>query len=97
MDPRIRMFGQREIHGTEYSIVHLARTLAASKKEKPRVYHACGGKDPWLDMNLIVRESFESLACPAYDYTYHQDERYGHEWTFWHEELIRFLDYIAIR
>jgi S-formylglutathione hydrolase FrmB len=97
MDPRIRVFGQREIHGTDYSITHLARTLAASEREKPRVYHACGGKDPWLDMNLIVKECFEDLACPDYDYRYHQDERYGHEWPFWHEELVRFLDYASIR
>lgn len=50
---------------TDYSITHLAEVLAASERPKPRIYHACGGQDPWLDMNLIVRKCFEDLACPA--------------------------------
>ncbi|MCR5294158.1 MAG: hypothetical protein K6E30_03130 [Lachnospiraceae bacterium] len=91
MDPRIRLFGQTEIHDTNYSITHLAEVLAASDRPKPRIYHACGGKDPWLDMNHIVRRCFEELACPEYAYQYHQIEEYGHEWAFWREELVRFL------
>ena len=96
MDPRVRVFGQTEIHGTDYSITHLARKLAASGEMKPRIYHACGGQDPWLDMNLIVKDCFEKLACPEYDYRYHEISRYGHEWPFWREELALFLNYIGL-
>ena len=45
-------------------------------------------------MNLLVKETFESLRDPDFDYTYDQMEGFGHEWAFWDEELKRFLAYI---
>ncbi len=89
--PRIRMFGQEEIHGTKYSIRHLAEQVAAGRGPKPRIYHACGSLDPWLEMNLQVRETFETLQDPEFDYCYDQMEGLGHEWAFWDEEIRRFL------
>ena len=94
IDPRIRMFGRADIHGTPYSIRHLAAQVSAGNSAKPRIYHACGSLDPWLDMNLLVKETFESLLDPDFDYTYDQMEGFGHEWAFWDEELKRFLAYI---
>lgn len=96
MDPRIRVFGQMDIKDTPMSIRHLAGTLAESPGPKPRIYHACGGKDPWLDLNIMVRNCFESISLPDYDYRYDQMDEYGHEWPFWNEELIRFLDYLGL-
>lgn len=96
MTPRIRMFGQEDIRETSYSIRHLARKVSAEAAVKPRIYHACGGEDPWLDLNLLVRETFEELADPAFDYVYDQIEGLGHEWKFWDEELRRFLEYLGI-
>ena len=96
MDPRIRVFGQMDIKDTPMSIRHLAGTLAESPGPKPRIYHACGGKDPWLDLNIMVRNCFESISLPDYDYRYDQMDEYGHEWPFWNEELVRFLDYLGL-
>lgn len=96
MNPRVRMFGQEDISETEYSIKYLARKVAAEDGPKPRVYHACGGLDPWLDLNLMVKECFEGLDCPEYDYMYHQIDDLGHEWKFWDVEIRNFLDYLGM-
>lgn len=91
MDPRVRMFGSVDIHDTDFSIKHLARKLAETDRVKPRIYHACGGKDPWLSMNLLVKQCFEEIDDKDYAYVYHQMDEYGHEWKFWEEELNNFL------
>ncbi|MDD6571370.1 MAG: alpha/beta hydrolase-fold protein [Thermoflexaceae bacterium] len=96
MNPRVRMFGQEDIHETEYSMKYLARKTAKEPGEKPRIYHACGSLDPWLSLNLSVRECMEAISCPEYDYVYHQMEGMGHEWKFWDVEIRNFLDYVGI-
>lgn len=96
MNPRIRMFGQEKIEDTEYSIKYLARKVAQKSGHKPRIYHACGELDPWLDLNLMVKECFEQLNCAEFDYVYHQMEGMGHEWQFWDREVRNFLDYLEI-
>lgn len=102
MNPRVRMFGQEDISETEYSMKYLAKKVAkdfANKVDKrplPRIYHACGSLDPWLDLNLKVKECMEALSCPEYDYTYHQMDGMAHEWNFWDAELRNFLHYVGI-
>lgn len=90
---RIRLFGAGDLHDTDYSIIHLAHSLIRENVEKPVVYHACGGKDPWLSMNHIVRDAFQQM--PEYDYTYDEIAHLGHEWEFWREELNRFLQFLC--
>lgn len=96
INPRVRMFGQEHIQDTEYSIKFLARKTAQKTGEKPRIYHACGSLDPWLDLNLLVKACFEELKDSAFDYTYHQADGMGHEWRFWDQEVRNFLDYLNI-
>lgn len=91
MNPRVRMFGAVDIHDTNYSIKYLAQELAKTDRVRPRVYHACGSKDPWLDMNLLVKECFETINDEQYAYEYDQIEGLGHEWKLWEIELDRFL------
>lgn len=94
MRPEVRMFGAVDFQGTRFSIKHLARELAKDDRPKPFVYHACGSLDPWLDMNLLVRDCFEEVNCPDYQYVYHQMEGMGHEWRFWDAEIRNFLNYL---
>ncbi len=91
MNPRVRMFGQVDIKDTDFSIKYLAKKLANAESVKPRIYHVCGGKDPWLLMNLMVKECFEEINNTEYDYEYHQIDDLGHEWGFWAIELENFL------
>jgi S-formylglutathione hydrolase FrmB len=95
MTPRIRMFGSEDIRGTRYSIRQLAKELSAKGKEKPRIYHACGSLDPWLNLNLLVKETFEELDDPDYGYTYDQMDGLGHEWQFWDIEIVKFIEWLA--
>ena len=92
--PRIRMFGQNDIRNTPYSIRFLARKVSEEGTLKPKIYHACGSEDPWLNLNLLVKETMESLNDPSFAYEYDQIEGLGHEWSFWNEEIRRFLNYI---
>ena len=92
--PRIRMFGADEFHNSSYSIRYLLQKVSAENKVKPRIYHACGSEDPWLDKNLLVRQTAEELNDPDFHYQYDQIEGLGHEWSFWEEELRRFLNYV---
>ena len=93
MSVRIRLFGKEDIRNTPYSIRYLAEQVSRNCDVKPRVYHACGSEDPWLDLNLLVKQTFETLNDPKYDYVYDQVEGLGHVWPMWDIEIRRFLDY----
>ncbi len=92
LQSRIRMFGKNNIKNTRYSIRYLAEDVSKNNEVKPRIYHACGSNDPWFDLNLLVKETFEGLADKAFDYKYDQIDGLGHEWKFWDIEVRKFLD-----
>ena len=96
MSPRVRMFGREDIRETEYSMKYLARKVAGEDGLKPRIYHACGSLDPWLALNLMVKECMEEIQCDEYDYVYHQVDGLGHEWKFWDLEIREFLRYVGV-
>ncbi len=92
LESRLRMFGKNDIRNTRYSVRYLAEDVSKNCAIKPRIYHACGSNDPWLDLNLLVKETFEKLADEDYDYEYDQIDGLGHEWKFWDIEVRKFLD-----
>lgn len=89
---RLLLFGEGDLHENDYGLTHLAGKLLTENVDKPRIFHACGGKDPWLMQNHILRDYF--TAHPGFDYTYDEIPELGHEWKFWNEELKRFLDFL---
>ena len=89
---RIRMFGSDDINGTVYSMREMAKEISESAGPFPKVYHACGSEDPWLNLNLKVKQCMEELDCEKFEYKYDQIENIGHEWAFWDEEVRRFLN-----
>lgn len=89
---RIRLFGDGDLHKNKYGITYLANKLIEKNVDKPKIFHACGGQDPWLLQNHILRDYF--LSHKEYDYVYNEIEELGHEWKFWNKELVKFLDYI---
>lgn len=84
------LFGDGDLHQTSYGLTFLADRLLENNAPKPFIYHACGDKDPWLDKNHMLRDYFQRQI--EYDYVYEELEGYGHEWRFWKEELIHFLN-----
>ena len=92
---RIRLFGDGDLHKTEYGLTYLADLFIEKELPKIQIYHACGSLDPWLDMNHIVRDYFLEHK-DYFDYTYDEMENYGHEWKFWNIELKKFLDFAGL-
>jgi S-formylglutathione hydrolase FrmB len=94
---RIRLYGDGDLHKNEYGITFLADRLIdeveSGKRDistLPKIYHACGSLDPWLNMNHILRDYFKNNE-KYFNYTYDEVEGLGHEWDFWEMELKRFL------
>jgi S-formylglutathione hydrolase FrmB len=94
---RIRLYGDGDLHKNEYGITFLADRLIdeveSGKRDVstlPRIYHACGSLDPWLNMNHILRDYFQKNE-KYFNYTYDEVEGLGHEWDFWELELKKFL------
>lgn len=91
---RICLYGDGDLHNTDYGLTHLANRLIEENVDKPRIFHACGGQDPWLSMNHIVRDYFR--AHSEFNYTYDEIPELGHEWKFWNLELLKFLDFTGL-
>jgi len=94
---RITLFGDKSIKGTNNDLKHLAIEAIKSGKPLPKIYHACGSLDPWLDLNLIMCDFFLSDQCNDYDYTYHQADNLGHTWEFWDTEIPLFLQFMELQ
>ena len=92
---RIRLYGDGDLHKNSYGLTYLADKLIDNNEIPPVIYHACGSLDPWLSMNHIVRDYFLEHS-DYYNYTYDEIVGLGHEWDFWQEELIRFLDFAGL-
>jgi putative tributyrin esterase len=94
---RIALFGEGEMKGTENDLAFLGSRAASLGTPLPRVYHACGSLDPWLDLNERMREFFLGLKGDPYGYHYREVEGHGHTWEFWDEEIVRFLEWIGLK
>lgn len=94
---RIILFGEGNIKDTDNDLKHLGREALEKDMILPRVYHACGNLDPWLDLNILMRDFFMSLEGNPYDYVYHEAENYGHSWDFWDMEILHFFEYLGLK
>lgn len=93
---RIALFGEGSLTGTDNDLKHLGREALRKGLPLPRVYHACGSEDPWLDLNVKMRDFFRGLEGDPYRYRYHQAEGYGHTWEFWDMEIRRFFEFLGL-
>ncbi|SER54621.1 S-formylglutathione hydrolase FrmB [Gracilibacillus ureilyticus] len=91
---RIEVFGDGEIKGTNHDLKFLAMKAIETGQPLPKIYHACGSLDPWLDLNEILCSFFRKQG--VYDYTYHLAEGYGHTWDFWDKEIVNFLEFLQL-
>ncbi|WP_166245100.1 alpha/beta hydrolase [Paenibacillus turpanensis] len=93
---RIILFGDGDMKGTDNDVKHLGRLALESRAALPKVYHACGSLDPWLDLNELVRDFFVSQKGNPFHYEFHLAEGYGHTWPFWDMEIVRFFEYLGL-
>lgn len=94
---RKAIMGMGDIRETEYSLKYCARVLLERGVPLPRVYHACGGMDPWHDMNQKVRRFFEGLENNPYQYHYTEYPEHGHTYPFIEQALTDYIRAVKIR
>jgi putative tributyrin esterase len=94
---RILLFGEESMLQTDNDLKHLGREALKGAVKLPRVYHACGSLDPWLELNVLMRDFFTGLDGNPYDYQYHEAEGHGHTWEFWDMEILRFFNYLGLK
>jgi len=78
--------------GTINDLFHVAKTLAASDKPRPRLFQWCGTEDFLYPDNLKFRDHARSLGLPL-DYT---DSPGGHSWERWDEQIQRVLTWMNV-
>lgn len=84
----VRDYGFNE---PQYDPDMLAENLAAAGRAFPKIYMACGEKDPGFE---VIKEYRDKLIRLGADVTWDQLPQYGHEWRFWDIEIEKFLDWI---
>lgn len=78
--------------GSEHDLFHLASTLAASARPKPRLFQCCGTEDFLLAQNHALRAHLEPLG---FDYLYEEGPGL-HDWAYWDKMIARTLSWLAI-
>lgn len=79
-----------ELLGSEHDVFELARKLAASEKEFPKMYLWCGTEDHLLRQNRAFRDLLVELGV-----TFRYEESEGnHSWPWWDLHIQDALKYI---
>lgn len=88
-----RVFGDlSKAEESDLNPAWLAAQLAASHKELPRLYMACGLDDALLPGNRRLRDAL--LAAGA-DLTYEEGPG-AHEWDFWDRHIKKVIDWLPL-
>ncbi len=86
------LFGGEQVKGTHYDLYHLASTLAASDRPKPKLYQCCGTEDFLYDQNTAFRDFMKKQP---FDYTYEEGPG-DHEWGYWDTMIQTVLRWLPI-
>ena len=95
---KVPVYGEGDMHQTNYSYKFAAKKLVESGAAVPRVFHACGSEDPWVDMNRLARDFFQSYKDKGdpFQYEYFEIEGHGHTFRMCEIGLARFFDYLKL-
>jgi putative tributyrin esterase len=69
----------------------LARTLAASRRPKPKIFQSCGTEDPMIDGNRDFRDTIAPLG---FDFVYEEGPG-KHDWAYWDTGIQRILKWLG--
>ncbi len=81
-----------KVVGSDKDPSWLAEQLAASGKELPQVYMACGTEDFLYAAN---QETLKRLKACGFDVTYEEGPG-GHEWDFWDTYIKHVVDWLPL-
>ena len=85
------IFGPHDqIKGSDNDLFAVAERLAASGKDKPKVYMWCGTEDFLYGQNVRMRDHLNKLG---YDLTYEESPG-DHQWKYWDEKIQTVLAWL---
>ncbi len=88
-----RVFGDLDkIKESDKNPMWIAKQLADSGKDIPKIYMNCGTSDSFLTVNRKFAEGFRKLGL---DVTYMEGEG-AHEWDFWNRTIKDVLDWAQL-
>lgn len=70
----------------------LAADLVYCDRPRPRVFMACGDRDPLAPANRMLADKIRSIGL---DVTYHELQG-GHDWDLWNRALPEALDWLPL-
>jgi len=76
----VNSFGGMEVYLKSHNNTWDKFAEYVGKDTLPKLYFACGTKDPGFDRYLIFKKYLQELKIEA---TFEEIEGYGHEWRFW--------------
>ncbi len=84
-----RVFGLKDVEGTEHDLFHLLKVNGGAAK-KPKLYISCGTEDfLWADHLLF----WPAAEKAGWDVTHREIPGFGHEWALWDREIRSFIDW----
>ena len=82
-----------DYRGSMNDLKKLAKDLAESDIEKPRLFSCCGTEDyPYYEGTVLFKKYADEIGLPL---TY-EDGPGGHTWEFWDQWLLRIIDWMGL-
>ncbi|NLM76686.1 MAG: esterase family protein [Ruminococcaceae bacterium] len=92
-ESRLIFGSMEEFKDSTDDLFALAAQTAASGKNKPAIFMACGTDDFLWEDNLRFRPYLEQLG---YKVSWHQKDGIGHEWGYWDETIRQVLAWLPL-
>ena len=81
---------RKKVAGTDCDLFHLL-TKNADAPRKPRLYVSCGTMDFLYGQHMqFVPEAIEA----GWDVTHYEEPGAAHEWSFWDQEIAKFIPWM---
>ncbi|MEX0655003.1 MAG: alpha/beta hydrolase family protein [Phycisphaeraceae bacterium] len=80
-----------QIRGSENDLFHLASQLAASDRQRPRLWMSCGTADFLYQDNLRYHRHLQGLDLPHH---YAEQPDASHTWDYWEQAIQDVLDWL---
>lgn len=80
-----------QVANSDKDPVRLAADLVYCDRPRPRVYVACGNRDPLVEANRVMADKIRGIGL---DVTYRETDG-SHDWDFWNRELPLALDWLG--
>ena len=91
LNPALLAGGENKSVEDTYDPRTLANKRYQENRKFPKIFIACGDKDPLHEINVQFKDELISMGQ---DVTWVDAPGLGHEWRFWDEIVEKFLDWI---